>query len=57
MMLGAGLFLVIFGLAATHVSGAMPGAKPLYPVSLRFRLIWISFGLLMLGLGLFRVIR
>jgi hypothetical protein len=41
----------------TDVRGAMPGAKPGYPPPFRFRLIVISFGVLMFVLGLARLIR
>jgi len=51
----AGVLLVVFGAFATAVSGAMPGSKPGYPPSLRFRLILISFGIVILGLGAFRL--
>jgi hypothetical protein len=57
VMLIVGVLLVVFGLAMTAVSGAMPGAKPLYPPPLRFRLILISFGVLMSVLGAARLIR
>jgi hypothetical protein len=56
VMLCLGILLVIFGFTATAVSGPMPGARPLYPPSLRFRLILISFGVLMSVLGAVRVI-
>lgn len=56
VMLGMGVFLVIMGIAATAVSGAMPGAKPGYPPRLRFRLILISFGAVMIGLSLVRIL-
>jgi hypothetical protein len=51
-----GVLLVVFGLTMTAVSGPMPGAKPLYPAPLRFRLILISFGVLMSALGVARLI-
>jgi hypothetical protein len=56
VMLIVGVLLVVFGLAMTGVSGPMPGARPLYPPSLRFRLILISFGVLMSVLGAARLI-
>src|SRR5438034_703706 len=46
VMLGAGLFLMASGIGMRDVRGAMPGARPGYPPSLRFRLIVISFGAL-----------
>jgi uncharacterized membrane protein HdeD (DUF308 family) len=57
LLLCTGALLIVFGLTATAVSGAMPGAKPLYPPPLRFRLILISFGVLMLVLGVVRLVR
>ncbi len=51
-----GVLLVVFGLAMTAVSGAMPGAKPLYPPPLRFRLIVIAFGVLLVVVGVARLI-
>jgi len=56
VMLCLGILLVIFGFAATSVSGPMPGATPGYPPSLRFRLTLISFGVLMSVLGAVRLI-
>jgi hypothetical protein len=56
VMLIIGILLVVFGLAMTTVSGPMPGAQPLYPPRLRFRLILISFGVLMSVLGAARLI-
>jgi hypothetical protein len=56
VMLCLGVLLAVFGFGMTAVSGAMPGAKPLYPPPLRFRLILISFGVLMFVLGLVRLI-
>jgi hypothetical protein len=56
-MLCAGVFLVVLGFAMTAVSGPMPGAKPLYAPPLRFRLILVSFGVLMSVLGVVRLIR
>ena len=55
-MLCIGVLLIVFGFTATAVSGAMPGAKPLYPPPLRFRLILIFFGVLMSILGAVRLI-
>jgi hypothetical protein len=52
-----GVLLVVFGLTITGVSGAMPGAKPLYPPPLRFRLILIAFGVVMVLVGAIRLIR
>jgi hypothetical protein len=52
-----GILLIVFGLKATAVSGAMPGAKPLYPPPLRFRVILVFFGVLMLALGSARLLR
>ena len=57
VMLCIGLLLVVFGIAMTAVSGPMPGAKPLYPPPLRFRLILICFGVLMSVLGAARLIQ
>jgi len=56
VMLCIGVLLVVFGFTVTAVSGAMPGAKPLYPPRLRFRLILIFFGVLMAILGAVRLI-
>jgi hypothetical protein len=50
-MLVLGAFLIIAGFVSTHVSGAMPGTKPLYPMPLRIRVVLISSGLLMFVLG------
>jgi hypothetical protein len=55
-MLCIGVLLVIFGFTMTAVSGPMPGARPGYPPRFRFRLILISFGVLMLTLGAARLI-
>lgn len=55
VMLVVGVLLVVFGVAGTDVRGAMPGAKPLYPPPLRFRIILISFGALMFVLGAVRL--
>lgn len=57
VMLIVGVLLIVFGLAMTAVSGPMPGARPLYPPPLRFRLILISFGVLMVVLGAVRLLR
>lgn len=56
VMLCIGVLLVVFGFTMTAVSGPMPGARPLYPPRLRFRLILISFGVLMSILGAARLI-
>ncbi len=56
VMLCLGALLIVFGFAMTAVSGPMPGAKPLDPAPLRFRLILICFGALMFLLGLVRLI-
>jgi hypothetical protein len=56
VMLYLGLLLVVFGFTMTAVSGPMPGARPGYPPQLRFRLILISFGVLMSILGAARLI-
>jgi hypothetical protein len=55
VMLAAGVLIIIFGFAMTAVRGPMPGAKPLYPPPLRFRVILISIGVLMFVLGLVRL--
>ena len=55
VMLRIGLLLVVSGFTMTAVSGAMPGAKPLYPPRLRFRLILIFFGVLMSIFGTVRL--
>ncbi len=57
VMLILGIFLVVFGSTMTAVSGAMPGAKPLYPPPLRFRLILICGGVVMFILGVVNLIR
>ena len=56
VMLCIGVLPLVFGFTETAVSGAMPGAKPLYPPRLQFRLILIFFGVLMSILGAVRVI-
>lgn len=53
----AGVLLVAFGVTMTAVSAAMPGAKPLYRPPVRFRVILISFGILMALMGAARLIR
>lgn len=55
IMIGAGLFFIFFGLFVTDVRGAMPGAKRGYPPPLRFRLILIGFGLLIVAIGTARL--
>ena len=57
VMVCLGPLLVFLGIAATAVSGAMPDAKPLYPVPLRLRLILIAFGVFMFALGAARLIQ
>jgi hypothetical protein len=57
LMLATGVLLIVSGFAATAVRGAMPGARPAYPPSLRLRLSLIGFGLLMFVLGLGRLIQ
>jgi hypothetical protein len=56
VMLCIGVLIAVLGIAMTAVSGPMPGAKPLYPPPLRFRLILIFFGVLMSVLGAARLI-
>jgi len=55
-MLCVGVLLVVFGFTMTAVSGPMPGARPGYTPRFRFRLILISFAVLMLILGAARLI-
>jgi hypothetical protein len=57
VMLGTGVLLIVFGFGMTDVRGAMPGARPGYPPSLRFRLIVVGFGLLMFILALIRLMK
>jgi len=57
VMVCLGVLLIVFGITMTAVSGPMPGAKPGYPPSLRFRLIVISFGGLMSILGIVRMVQ
>jgi hypothetical protein len=57
VILVTGVLVIISGFVMTDVRGAMPGAKPGYPPPFRFRLIVISFGVLMFVLGLARLIR
>jgi hypothetical protein len=52
VMVVIGALFVVFGFTMTAVSGAMPGGKPLYPPSIRFRAILIFFGILMLAVGI-----
>lgn len=56
VMICVGVLLIVFGIAATDVRGAMPGASPGDPPTLRFRLILICFGVLMCVLGAVRLI-
>jgi hypothetical protein len=56
VMLCVGIALIAFGLTMTAVSGPMPGSKPLYPAPLRFRVILVSFGVLMFVLGAVRLL-
>jgi threonine/homoserine/homoserine lactone efflux protein len=55
LMAVIGAVLVIAGFTMTALTG-MHGAKPHAPVPLRFRVILISFGMLMIGLGLYRLL-
>ena len=55
VMLLTGIVLVLVGLFATEVTGAMPSAKPGYPPPLRFRVILVSFGSFMVVLAVFRL--
>ncbi len=55
LMVIVGTILVITGIGATAVSGAMPGAKPLGPPPLRLRVLLILFGALMVILGVLRL--
>jgi hypothetical protein len=56
VMLCIGVLLIIAGIAETGVSAPMPGARPIYPPSLRERLILIFFGVFMTVLGAVRLI-
>jgi hypothetical protein len=56
LMLTTGVLFVAFGFGMTAVSGPLPGGRPLYPPSLRLRMILIGFGLMMFVLGLARLI-
>ncbi len=51
VLLFGGVVLVCFGFTAADVRGPMPGAKPLYAIPFRMRVILISFGVLFLVLG------
>ena len=51
-----GVLLMVFGIFMTDVRGAMPGASPGYPPPLRFRLILIFGGVLMIALGAYRLL-
>jgi hypothetical protein len=52
-----GVALIVGGFTFTHVSGAMPGARPSYPMPLRMRVILIAFGVLWVILGVTRLVR
>lgn len=56
VMLCVGVLLIVFGIFMTDVRGAMPGAKPGYPPPLRFRLILIIVGVLMIALATSRLL-
>ena len=49
---GVGVVLIVFGLAATHVSSPMPGARPGYPAPLRIKAILVSFGAIAVVMGI-----
>jgi hypothetical protein len=49
-----GVVLLVLGFTVTDIKQGLFG-KPLYPTPLRFRLILIGFGVLMIVLGLYRV--
>ena len=49
---GIGVVLIVFGLAATHVSGPMLGSRPGYPAALRIKVILVSFGVIALVMGI-----
>jgi hypothetical protein len=55
-MAAMGIFLVVCGAFGTEVGGAMPGRRPGYPPTMRLRLILISFGIVMISLGVFRLV-
>jgi hypothetical protein len=55
-MLCIGVLLIVFGVFMTHVTGAMPGSTSRGPVPLRFRLILIFFGVLMILLATTRLL-
>jgi hypothetical protein len=55
-LIGFGVLLIVFGIFMTNVSGAMPGASPGPPPTLRFRLILIIGGVVMVILGAVRLI-
>ena len=55
-MLCLGVLLVVLGIFMTDVRGAMPGASPGSPPTLRFRLILIFFGVFAVVLGVTRLL-
>jgi len=56
VVLCIGAALIAFGLTMTAVSGPMPGGKPLYPPPLRFRVMLVSFGVLLVVLAAARLL-
>ncbi len=55
-MLSIGVLLIVFGIFMTHVRGAMPGSTSRSLAPLRFRLILIFFGVLMIALATTRLL-
>ena len=54
-LLFVGVVLIVFGWCGTHISGAMPGARPLHPMPRRVRVILIAFGAIAIALGVSRL--
>ncbi len=54
LMTVIGVILIILGVTVTHITQGLSG-KALYATPMRFRMILISFGVLMIVLGLYRV--
>jgi uncharacterized membrane protein len=54
LMTVIGVVLIVLGFTVTRIKQGLFG-KPLYPTPMRFRVILISFGVLMIALGLYRV--
>ena len=56
-MVVVGVFLVASGILVTHITGAMPGRhEHRSPAPLRFKVILVVFGLIMIALGAKRLL-